>query len=238
MSAHGRALLAAIAIAATCSIIAGGALAGTSAISGSVPNGGCDAARPAPVNGPSRIEIEVSSTSADNSVFGEILAQDGAVLATDRYDTPGGGNYSVRVCSHGSSLDPPQIQYNGLIGTGPAGQPVLHGPAQPQPVLGAVTLLKQTATGRGAIMTNSGLAWFTLSTTNAKASLRVYDPIHHATQFMQGLHAVYGSSIVTITGNGVKFVLLRTGAKSRITYTSPRFRARGQVVRGNFDIVA
>ena len=87
-------------------------------------------------------------------------------------------------------------------------------------------------------MTSSGLAWFTLSTTNARASLRVYDPIHHATQFMQGLHATYGASVVTITGNGVKFVLSRNGATSRIIYTSPRLKARGKVVRGNFEIAA
>src|SRR5436190_8576298 len=140
LSAHRSALLAAAVTAAACLAFAGASLAGTSAISGTVPNGGCDAARPVPVGGPSRIEVAVSSTSADNSVLGEIVAPGGAVVAAGSYDTPGGGAYAVRVCSLGSSLDPPQLEYTGMIGTGPAGRPVLQGPPQPSPtggVLGA-----------------------------------------------------------------------------------------------------
>src|SRR5207248_2992440 len=177
MSAHRGALLVAMAAAAVCAIFASGALADTSSISGSVPNGGCDADRAVPVAGPSRIEIQVSSTSADNSVIGEIVAPDGRVVAAGAYDTPGGGSYAVRVCSMGSSVDPPTIEYKGLIGTGPPGQPALRGAAQPQPTGGSLgastTTLKQTVAGRGAIMTRSGLAWFTLHTLNGRATLRV-----------------------------------------------------------------
>jgi hypothetical protein len=222
-------------------IYAAAGLAGTGSISGSVPNGGCDGARPVSVGGPSRIEVSVSSTSADNTVIGEIVAPNGNVVATGSYDTPAGGDYSIRVCSLGSSLDPPQLQYSGMIGTGPAGQAVLQGAAQPQPatggVLGATTTLK-IASGKGAIMTRAGLAWFTLSSADAKATLRVYDPIHHTTRLMKGLRAAYGSSSVTLTGNGVKFVLVRTGAKSQITYRSSGFKAGGKVVRGTFHLVA
>ncbi len=235
-----RASVAAIAVAAGLLVYAAAGLAGTSSISGSVPNGGCDGARPVSVDGPSRIEVEVSSTSADNTVVGEIVAPNGNVVATGSYDTPSGGDYSIRVCSLGSSLDPPQLQYSGMIGTGPAGQAVLHGAAQPQPstggVLGATTTLK-IASGKGAIMTRSGLAWFTLSTTDARATLRVYDPIHRTTRMIKGLHAAYGSSSVILTGNGVRFVLVHTGAKNRITYRSSAFTAGGKVVRGAFHLV-
>jgi hypothetical protein len=235
-----RASVAAIAVASGCLVYAAAGLAGTSSVSGSVPNGGCDGARPVSVGGPSRIEVEVSSTSADNTVVGEIVAPNGNVVATGSYDTPGGGDYSIRVCSLGSSLDPPQLQYSGLIGTGPAGRVVLQGAAQPQPstggVLGATTTLK-VASGKGAIMTRAGLAWFTLSTTNASATLRVYDPMRHTTRLMKGLHAAYGSSSVTLTGSGVKFVLVRAGGKSQITYRSSGFKAGGKVVRGTFHLV-
>jgi hypothetical protein len=142
----------------------------------------------------------------------------------------------------GESQDPPQIQYTGLIGTGPAGQPVLQGPRQPQPsagtggVAGVTTTLKQAANGRGAIMTHAGLAWFTLHSVNGNASLRVYDPTHHATQVLKGLHAAYGSSVVSVTGDGVNFVLTHNGSNSRIKYSSPRFKASGKVVYGSFDV--
>jgi hypothetical protein len=223
---------------------AAAALADTSSISGTVPNGGCDAARSVSVSGRSRIEVSVSSTSADtSSVLGEIVASDGTVVATGSYDTPSGGTYSVQVCSLGSSLDPPQIQYNGLIGTGPSGQPVLQGATQPQPaadnggVLGATATL-QTVNGKGAIMTRAGLAWFTLSTASGHTTLRVVDPLHHSVGVVKGMQAAYGSGFVRVAGSGVKLVLLHTGASSRITFTSPRFKAGGKVVRGGFDIVA
>jgi len=242
MSTHGRALAAAVATAAVCLAFAGAGLAGTSSISGTVANGGCDAARPASVAGPSRIDVELSSTSSDGSVVAEIVAPNGKVVATGSYDTPGGGGYSVQVCSLGSSLDPAQMTYSGTIGTGPAGHPVLQGPPQPQPatggVLGAIKTVKQAASGRGAIMTRSGLAWFTVRSVSNNATLRVYDPIHRMTRVIPGLHATYGVGFVTLTGNGVKFVLVRKGGGALITYRSARFAASGKVVRGSFQIPA
>jgi hypothetical protein len=243
MRARRRVLVLPLVAAMTALAFAGAALADTSSFSGTVPNGGCDAARPVTVSGPSRIEVSVSSTSSDNSVFGEIVAPDGTVAATGSYDTPRGGSYSVRVCSSGSSLDPPQIRYSGLIGTGPSGQPVLQGAKQPSPaagtgdVLGATTTL-QTVNGKGAIMTRAGLAWFTLSTVNGQTTLRVTDPLHHAVRVVKNMQAAYGSSTVRVTGSGVKLVLVRVGASSRITFSSPSFKAVGKVVRGKFHIVA
>jgi hypothetical protein len=218
------------------------ALADTSSISGTVPNGGCDAARPVNVSGPSRIEVSISSTSADNSVLGEIVKSDGSTVAGS-YDTPSGGTYFVRVCSLGSSQDPPEIRYNGLIGTGPSGQPVLQGARQPEPaaenggVLGATATL-QTVNGRGAVVTRAGLAWFTLHTANGHTTLHVTDPLHHKITVVRGMQAAYGSGTVRVTGSGVRLVLVRSGASSRITFSSPRFKAGGKVVRGGFDIVA
>ncbi len=243
MSARRSALWLTAAIGAACFIFAGSGLAGTSSISGSVPNGGCDADRSVPVSGPSRIEVSLSSTSADaNSVIAKIVAPDGTVVATGKYDTPGGGNYAVRVCSLGSSQDSATIQYSGEIGTGPAGQAVLAGPAQPQAstdnsgVLGTTATINQSASGKGAIMTRSGLAWFTLHAVNGTATLRVYDPLHHVTRLVRGLHAAYGSSSVNVTGSGLTFVLVQKSSRMLITYRSPRFATSGKVVRGTFRI--
>ncbi len=215
MSAHRSALGLAAAIGAACCIVAGSALAGTTSISGNVPNGGCDADRTVSVSGPSRIEVALSSASADNSVIGQIVDPNGKVVASGKYDTPGGGNYAVRVCSLGSSQDPPTIQYSGEIGTGPAGQAVLTGPAQPQAatdsgVLGTSATINQSASGKGAIKTRAGLAWFTL-------------------------HAVNGAAI-NVTGSGLTFVLVQKSSRMVITYRSPRFTASGKVVRGAFRI--
>lgn len=242
MSAHRSALGLAAAIGAACCIFAATGFAGTNSISGTVPNGGCDTDRAVPVSGPSRIEVQVSSTSSDNSVVGQIVAPNGSVVATGRYDTPAGGNYAVWVCSLGSSIDPARIDYSGLIGTGPAGQPVLQGPAQPQAstdnsgVLGASTTPIHTASGKGAVRTRSGLAWFTLNAVDGAATLRVADPIHHVVRLVRGLHATYGTGAVNLSGNGVTFSLVRNGSRLVVTYSSPLFKARGSVVRGTFRI--
>jgi hypothetical protein len=220
---------------------AGAGLADTSSISGTVANGGCDAARPTPVAGPSRIDVELSSTSADNSVIAEILGPGGNTVASGSYDTPGGGDYAVRVCSLGSSLDPPRLEYNGMIGTGPAGHPVLQGPAQPTSVgavLGAQKTVAQAASGRGAVMTRAGLAWFTVRSVANHATLRVYDPVHRVTRVLPGLHPAYGVGFVSLTGSGVKFVAARQGGRTIVTYRSPRFAASGRVVRGSFKVPA
>jgi hypothetical protein len=240
MGAWKRAFVLPAAAAIAALAFAAAASADTSSISGTTPNGGCDSDRAVNVSGPSRIEVSVSSTSADNSVIGEIVAPDGTVVATGSYDTPGGGTYAIRVCSLGSSLDPPEIRYTGLIGTGPAGQPVLKGAQQPSDtggVLGATTRL-QTVDGKGAIMTRAGLAWFTLSTANGRTTLRLTDPLHHAVRVVKGMHAVFGSGVVRITGSGMKLVLTRTGATTRLAFSSSSFKAGGKVVRGRFHIVA
>jgi hypothetical protein len=241
LSAHRGALLAAAATAAACLAFAGAGLAGTSSISGTVANGGCDAARPVTVAGPSRIEAQISSMSTDNTVIAEILAPGGTVVANGAYDTPGGGDYAVRVCSLYTSHDPPQMEYTGMIGTGPAGQPVLQGPAQPTSVgavLGAQRTVAQAASGRGAVMTRAGLAWFTVRSVASRATLHVYDPIHRVTRVIPGLHAAYGIGFVSLTGSGVKFVLARQSGHTLITYRSPRFAASGRVVRGSFKVPA
>jgi hypothetical protein len=122
-----RAPLTVLAVAAAFLIYASAGLAGTSPLVGTVPNGGCDLARHVSVSGPSRIEVTVASTSADGSVVAQIVAPNGKVVATGSYDTPSAGDYSVQICSLGSSLDSPQIQYSSLIGMGSAGQRVLSG---------------------------------------------------------------------------------------------------------------
>jgi hypothetical protein len=231
-----------VAAAALYLTFAGSALAGTASISGTVSNGGCDAARPVAVSGPSRIEIEVSSTSASNDVTGEILAPDGRVVATGSYDTSGGGGYAVRVCSSGSSMNAPELQYSGLIGTGPSGQTVLQGPAQPQAVGGVLgvttTLTTKTVSGTGAIMTRAGLAWFTLNTVNGSTTLRVSDPAHHTVRLVKGVQVPSASGIVRLTGNGMSFVLRHGSTGDRIAFSSSRFTASGKVVRGQFHISA
>jgi hypothetical protein len=188
----------------------------------------------------------VSSTAHNNTnVLAEIVASDGTTVAggsSAAYDTPGGGTYSVRVCSVHEAQNPPQIQYSGLIGTGPAGQPVLTGPPQPQPaaggVLGAQAIISPIVSGKVAIRTPVGLAWFTVATaSNATMTLRYVDPLHHSTRVVRGLTATSSGSMVRITGHGLVLVLHK-GAKERVSFMSSRFAASGKVVRGRFLIVA
>jgi hypothetical protein len=241
---HARLRVFALTVAATgaCLAFAGSASATTTAISGSVANGGCDAARPVPVSGPSRIEVEVSAASSSNSVLGEILAPGGGVVATGSYDTPSGGGYAVRVCSEFTSMDPAQIQYTGLIGTGPAGQPAI--PRQPADtsssrVLSATKTLANRVSGKGAILTRSGLAWFTVRMApKGTASVTVFDPVHHRRTIVKGMQLLFGANSVVITGNGLKLMLVDKGTNERITFTSSRFKASGKIVRGGFQLTA
>jgi len=243
-----RALFGLLPVAAVtaCLAFAGSASAGTIAISGTVGNGSCDAARSVPVSNASRIEVTVSSTAQDNTnVLAEILTPDGRVVAggsSAKYDTPGAGTYSVRVCSNFEEQNPPQLQYSGLIGTGPAGQPVLTGPPQPQPatggVLGAQAKIGPTVSGKAAIRTPVGLAWFTVTTaSNAKMTLRIVDPVHHSIRLVKGLTAISSGNMVRITGHGLVLVLHK-GTTQRVSFRSSRFSASGKVVRGRFLIVA
>jgi hypothetical protein len=217
--------------------LTGAALAGTTSISGSVPNGGCGVDHAVPVSGPSRIEVTVSSTSADNSsIFGVIVAPNGAVVANGSYDTPGGGGYAVRVCSQFAGIDSPSMQYTGLVGTGPAGQPAL--PQHAGAVLGITATIGSSAKGSGAVATRAGLAWFKVNVgTNGAVSLRIFDPVHHQRMVLaKGMHAVIAANTVRITGHGLKLVLVDKGTSQRVTLSSPRLKVSGNVVRGGFQI--
>ena len=237
MSARLRALTLPVAATAAYLAFAGAAQAGTTSFSGTVPNGGCSAARPVPVSGPSRVEVEVSASSADTaSIVGEILAPDGRTVATGSYDTPGGGAYSVRVCSLYSSMDSPQLQYNGLLGTGPAGQPAI--PKQQAQVLGTTATIT-TVGGKGAILTRAGLAWFTVhSTPSGMANVVVLDPVHHKRITLVGMSMLSGTNSVLFTGNGVKLILVGSGTNISLTFTSRTFKASGKVVHGSFQLAA
>lgn len=231
-----------------CLVFAGSAAAGTTSFSGTVRNGACDAARAVPVSGASRIEVTLASTAQNNTnVLAEIVAPNGQTVAggsSAAYDTPGGGTYAVRVCSNYEAMSPPQIQYSGLIGTGPAGQRVLVEPLQPQPamggVLGARTTLSARVNGRIAIRTRSGLAWFTLHTaSNTPTTLRLVDPVHHVTRVVRGMTATYIGKTLRVTGHGLRLVVVhRAGMRDHVSFTSSRFKASGVMVRGRFQIIA
>jgi hypothetical protein len=120
-------MLALPAIAAAFFMVGGTASAATTQkISGSFPNGGCSATQRVTVQGPSRIESSLSTTSASELYMTQIVDSSGRIVSdTGAYDTPHGGSYGVRVCSLGDPLDPAMMQYTGAIGTGPAGQPAL-----------------------------------------------------------------------------------------------------------------
>ena len=237
MSARLSALVVPVAVAAAYLTFAGAALAGQTSIFGAVPNGGCTVDRQVPVSGPSRIEVVAASTSSEStSLLGEIVAPNGVVVATGLYDTPSGGNYAVRVCSQFSGIDPPSIEYTGLIGTGPAGQPAL--PRQAAGSASAVPAV-HSVTGSGAVATRSGLArfWVTVG-ANGAASVRYSDPAHHQQQvrLTTGLHAAFGANSVRITGSGVVLVITDNGTSQRLTLKSRRLNVSGTVVRGRFEI--
>jgi hypothetical protein len=240
MSARLRVASAAVVMA--CLAFAGSASAGIDPFSGTVNNGGCSTARAVPVTGASRIEVAVSATAQDNnSVLAEIVAPNGKLIAgpgSASYDTTGSGSYQVRVCVTYAEQNPPQIQYTGQIGTGPAGRAVLTGATQPPPATGVGTK-PIVVSGKAAIMTRSGLAWFTVATApNATMTLRVVDPVHHITRLVKGLKGTYAGNTLRLSGNGVKLVLVQGTGASRVAYTSSRFAASGKVVRGAFHITA
>jgi hypothetical protein len=241
-----RTLALPAAAATACLAFAGSAAAGTASFSGTVANGGCDAARAVPVSAPTRIEVALASTAQDNTnVLAEIVAPSGQVVGGGSrvaYDTPGAGNYSIRVCAVYQAQSPPSLQYSGLLGTGPAGQAVLSGPEQPQPavggVLGVQTFVGHRVSGHAAILTRSGLAWFTVRTaSNGKATLRIFDPMHRVTRLVKGMTTTVSDKTIRVTGHGLKLVV-QTRGKDRISFTSSRFKATGRVVRGGIQIIA
>jgi hypothetical protein len=250
MSARLRLAALPIAAVGACLAFAGSAVAATSSFSGTVANGGCTTARTVPVSGASRIEVSLASTAQNNTnVFADIVAPDGRVVAgggsAAGYDTPGGGTYSIQVCAVYQAQSPPNLQYSGLLGTGPAGHPVLVGPPQPQPqagtgaVLGVRTAIGPSVSGKAAIRTRAGLAWFTVGTaSNATMTLRFVDPIHHVSRLVKGLNAVSSGNTVRITGHGLVLVLRKGAHHERVSFRSSRFTASGTVVRGGLRIVA
>lgn len=236
MSTGVRLVALPVAAVAACLTFAGAGLAGTTSISGTVANGGCDAARPVPVSGASRIEVTVSATTESGHVFGEIVRPDGSVAAQGTFDTPSGGAYSVRVCSQFESMDPPQIRYSGLIGTGPAGQPAL--PRQQGQVLGESIVIGHLAQGTGAIRTSAGLAWFTVRLgDNNRVTLRMFNPLTRQHAVLTGLRASFKSrDKVNITGKGIRLVVIDTGRFDRLTFRSARLKVSGIVVRGDYNV--
>jgi hypothetical protein len=248
MSTRLRLLPLPIAVATACLAFAGsGSAAATSSFSGTVANGACTTARTVPVSGASRIAVTLASTAQNNTnIFADIVAPDGRVVAGggsgSAYDTPGGGTYSVRVCAAYEAQSPPQLQYSGLLGAGPAGQPVLTGPPQPQPqagngaVLGVRTAISPRVAGKAAVVTRAGLAWFTVATSrNSKMTLRFVDPIHHVTRLVKGLTATSSGNMVRISGHGL-VLTLHTGSREQVSFKSSRFKTSGKVVRGGFRI--
>jgi hypothetical protein len=231
-----------VAVAMACLAFTGSASAGIDPFSGTVANGGCSTARAVSVNGPSRIEVAVSATAQDNnSILAEIIAPNGKLIAgpgSAAYDTPGAGTYSVRVCITFAEQNPPQIQFTGQIGTGPAGHAVLTGPTQPQAPAGVGTK-PIVVSGKAAVMTRAGLAWFTVNTaSNATMTLKVFDPVHHVSRLVKSLKATYSGQTLRLSGQGVKFVLVKGGTFDRVAFTSSRFTATGKVVRGSIKITA
>lgn len=104
--------------------LGGGASAAPTQISGSFPNGGCSATSQVAVTGPTRIQTSVSTTSASELYVVLIVDSSGRIVSdTGAYDAPHAGTYGVQVCSQGDPIDPATMQYTGLLGTGPAGQP-------------------------------------------------------------------------------------------------------------------
>jgi len=222
----------------TACFAAGGAQAASS-YSGTVPNGGCDNARVVAVAGASRIEGEVASTSAVNSAYVQIVGPNDTVAASGpfaSYDTPGAGEYSVRVCTWYSHVDPPSLQYTATYATGAAGQPAL--PRAQGAVLGANTTLARDVHGTGAIKTRFGLAYFTVRLkANGAAIVRVFNP-------RTNTHSVFTNAGVHYLANGVSFTqgrmtmrLVQGSSSMRIAYHSPGFTAGGKVVRGSYLIV-
>jgi hypothetical protein len=240
MSARLRVMSVVAAIA--CLAFAGSASAATEAFSGTVANGACTAARTVFASGPTRIEVSLSSTAQNPSdVLAEIVTSDGHVVGGGSYvtyDSQGSGQYNVRVCATHEEQNPPQIQFKGLLGTGPAGQRVLVSQADMGGVAGVMAYIGPNVTGKAAVRTRSGLAWFTVATKpNSMVTLRVFDPVHRATRVVKGLTATYTGNTLRITGHGLKLVLVQQNV-GRVTFTSSMFKVRGKVVRGGFQITA
>jgi hypothetical protein len=128
------------------------------------------------------------------------------------------------------------MQYTAMYATGPAGQPAL--PRQQGQVLGVTTTLSHGIHGSGAIRTHSGLAWFTVSLgANGLATVKVFNPVSKQHMLFTRAHVAFGKTTVRIARGTMKLTLLESGVSQRITFRSPKFRASGWVVRGNFIVI-
>ena len=230
-----------LAVAAGCLAVAAPASAGTQSFSGTVANGGCVTAQTVNVTAPSRIEATTSSTAQNNTnVYAEIVGN-GKTLAGGSfvsYDTQGAGSYQIRVCAAYQQQNPPNMQFSGLLGTGPAGQPVLSQPPQPQPPAGGNTggaTIAYSVAGKVAIRTSSGLAWFTVSTTRTGSqTLRILYPRLGRTRVVTGLHStVSGSTVHVLGANGLSLTL----GHNRLAFSSSSLKASGKIVRGTYKVV-
>lgn len=228
--------------AVACLTFAGTAGAAPTTFSGTVGNGTCDSSRTVPVSGPSRIEVQVSSTSGASNAFAEILRPDGSVAAEAAYDTPGAGNYSVRVCTYWDDENQPSMQYTAIYATGPAGQPAMPQPRQPQPetggVLGAQTKLSRAVQGTGAIRTRAGLAYISIKPgSNGKATVKVYSPVTKKHYLYTNSAVAFGTNLVRIARGSMHLTLTQTGSREHLSIRSLHLTASGKVVKGSYLIV-
>jgi hypothetical protein len=230
-----------LAVAAGCLAVAAPASAGTQSFSGTVANGGCVTAQSVTVTAASRIEATTSSTAQNNTnVYAEIVGN-GKTLAGGSfvsYDTPGAGSYQIRVCATYEEQNPPNLQFTGVLGTGPAGQPVLTQPAQPQPPTGGApsggATIVYSLAGKVAIRTSRGLAWFTITTTRTGSqTLRILDPRLGRTRLFTGLHSTTTGSTVRVLGNGLSLTL----GHNHLAFSSSSFKTSGKIVRGRYNVV-
>lgn len=230
------AALGAATAALACLIVTTAASAAPTSFSGTVSNGSCDAGRTVSVSGPSRIEADVSSTSAANTVYAEIVAPSGAVAATGRYDTPGAGTYTIRVCATFESMNPPTLQWSGVYATGPAGESPLASQSE-SGIPAATQTLSHDIHGRAAVRTHAGLAWFTVSLNpSGTAIVKAFDPVAKKHDVFTGATATFGTNTVRITERGMTLTLVQDGNSDRIVFHSPRFKASGLVVRGGYVV--
>ena len=228
-----RAALVAATAALSCLAAAGVASAASpTPFSGTVANGGCDSGHAVTVSGPSRIEAQISSTSATGEVYAEIISPSGNVDSTGRYDTPGGGTYTIRVCSYYDAVNPPTLEWRGIYGTGPAGQSPLSSPAQP---LSARQTASHDIHGKAAIRTRAGLAWFTVKLNpDGSATVKVFNPALRKSFRFTGA-TTFGATAVRIATHGMTMTVAHRTAQ-RIAFHSRHFKAKGMVVRGGYVI--
>jgi hypothetical protein len=221
-------------------------------ISGTTPFAACGATTPVTVPAPSTITTRVAA-SGSAKIYEQIVDRNGNVLASAEspsFTTSASGKFGVRVCSYGDPQDENSpMHYSGLVTFAPAGQPAL--PAAKTRAAPATTSKTSTtispktsakvyvtsATGRAAIRTASGLAWFTIDVnTQGVAKVHVMLPGRDVINVMHGLKARFGVNTLILNGQGLSLMLVRNGGVQHLTFKSSQFDASGMVV-GGFKIV-